>query len=150
MTHGLTCPDPAAPRLAPALARTRGTTASWHHCFYPNLYPDTISGSTISFYKVANQPMDPRWHRSSAVGGAVFCRTVRGGPNIRVPDAAVLRRILGGGVPDPAPPGAGQVPPAGDRQRGDLLGRGKPTALGAPPGGGDGGDPPGAVGGGPA
>ncbi|KAF0306437.1 hypothetical protein FJT64_002467 [Amphibalanus amphitrite] len=59
--------------------------------------------------------------------GLVYCRTVRGGPNIRVPDEATLRRIIGGagggpleaggpspaGPRDPRRPGAPPPPPVG-------------------------------------
>ena len=60
--------------------------------------------------------------------GLVYCRTVKGGPNIRVPDEVSLRRIVGAG--DVARPGATSGSPA-QRGRGDC----RPAAP-APIGGG--------------
>ena len=59
--------------------------------------------------------------------GLVFCRTVKNGPNIRVPDEAALRRIIGDA-------GLGSVP---------SVSRGRVSASAARPGRGDG--RPGAV-----
>ena len=53
--------------------------------------------------------------------GLVFCRTVRGGPNIRVPDETALRRIIG--VDDAGRhPSANARRPAGERRGGEPGG----------------------------
>ena len=58
--------------------------------------------------------------------GLVFCRTVKGGPNIRVPDEEALERIIGQAVPaqlasrDPGRGRAGGGPASGDRRRRDA------------------------------
>ena len=54
--------------------------------------------------------------------GLVYCRTVKNGPNIRVPDEAALRRIVGGAVePSPSVSGRGGSTAGGGSA---LVGRG--------------------------
>ena len=79
--------------------------------------------------------------------GLVFCRTFRNGPNIRVPDEAALRRIIGEAAPAPYPPSSGARARAADASPGGRAGRpgapapsarggdGVPRSVSSPPGG---------------
>ena len=79
--------------------------------------------------------------------GLVFCRTVRNGPNIRVPDEATLHRIIGGAGPGSSPsvsrgllPAAAARPERSDRRYGAVVSAGRGVSESsrpaAPPPGG--------------
>ena len=107
--------DPGGDRRMAALYLSESLTPSNQRLYSRLLQARKSTGGSVRVVSVFSRR------------GVVYCRTVRGGPNIRVPDADALERILrgggGGGVPDP--PLQGRIQP-------DVLGGANWSVLAKP------------------